>query len=83
MFRCGLLFSAKMLTVQLLAHEGTDTESTENTVTNMIQHMNWEPGFAQHVCRFAIQHQYITRQKNALMLTDLGREVAKSALTMS
>ena len=78
-----LLFSAQMLTVQLLDHEGTPSEDVENTVTNMINHMGWNANFANKVTRFSLLEGYITREGALLQLTPLGREVAKAALSIS
>jgi len=76
-------FAAKMLVVQLLYHEGTENEARENSFENLITHMEWKERFAKNVTRYALQERYIQRNKNQLKLTPLGREVARSALTMS
>lgn len=76
-------FAAKMLVVQLLYHEGTEHEARENSFENLITHMDWKERFAKNVTRHALQERYISRDKNHLKLTPLGREVARSALTMS
>lgn len=76
-------FAAKMLVVQLLYHEGTENEAKENSFENLINHMEWTERFAKNVTRYALQERYIQRNKNQLKLTPLGREVARSALTMS
>lgn len=73
-------FSAKMLLVQLLDHEGKANEYDENTVKNMIEHMGWTPSFANKVSRWAVQQNYIIRQKDYLKLTSLGREMAKQVM---
>jgi manganese/zinc/iron transport system permease protein len=76
-------FAAKMLVVQLLYHEGTENEVRENSFQNLITHMDWKERFAKSVTRYALQERYIQRDKDLLILTPLGREVARSALTMS
>ena len=78
-----LNFAAKMLVVQLLYHEGTENEAKENSFDNLITHMEWKERFAKNVTRYALQERYIQRNKNQRKLTPLGREVARSALTMS
>jgi len=81
--RQRLDFSINMLLVQLLAHEGTDQEDIENTIENMISHMDWEPKFAQKIARAALEKNYIQKQKTLLQLTPLGRETAKLAMQMT
>lgn len=76
-----LTFAAKMLAVQLLEHENTPIEDQENTFTNLITHMDWPKTFAQKVTTFALSNGTITQDKDRLFLTDLGREVARDALT--
>lgn len=76
-------FSAKLLMVQLIEHEGTITEASENTYTNLITHMNWSESFAKHVTSYSIEKGYITREKDRFYLTVLGRETAKLAMQMS
>lgn len=73
-------FGAKMLVVQLLYHEGSPQEEKENTVTNMIRHMEWDIRFARLITKHAVQKDYIQRQGNKLNLTPLGREVARAAV---
>ena len=77
-----LTFASHMLTVQLFDHEGQKEEAWENTVSNMIYHMGWSPKFAKQVTAVAIQNKLITRQKDHLTLTPLGRETAKTAMTL-
>lgn len=76
----SVLFSARMLLVQLLDHEGKDNEQIENTVSNMVNHMGWTEIFAKKVARRAVQERYITRRKDLLRLTDYGRELAKQVM---
>ncbi len=77
------LFSAQMLAVQLLDHEGKKNEATENTVSNMIHHMGWDTSFAHHVTRISVLNGYMTRHGNFLKLTPLGREIARSVMINS
>ena len=70
-----------MLLVQLLDHEGTDTEREENTVSNMIDHMGWTEPFVKQVVRHGLHQKAIIRKGDGLFLTDLGRELARSAMT--
>ncbi len=78
--RHRLEFSAQLLGVQLLSHEGTEKESVENTFSNMTTHMEWSKAFAHRVTQFSIQKSWIDRKGNKLTLTPLGREIAKSTM---
>ena len=73
-------FSAQLLGVQLLSHEGSEKEQEENTVTNMITHMQWSPSFADEVLQYAVQKQWVRRELDALSLTSLGREVVRTIM---
>ena len=70
-------FSLTMLLVQLLDHEGHPSESTENTVSNIITHIKWSKERATKVVQYGVSTGMILRQKDALSLTNLGREVAR------
>lgn len=76
-------FAATMLLVQLLDHEGTAVEQDENTVSNMIDHMGWTEPFVKQVIRYNLSHKAILRNGDSLYLTDLGRELARSAMTLT
>jgi len=76
-------FSTTMLMVQLLTHEGTQQEKKENTVSNMVEHMEWSPLLAKQVAQFAVHRGYVNRNGDHLILTPLGRELARSAMVMS
>ena len=75
-----LSFASSLLLVQLLSHEGTDKEPSENTVSNMVHHMNWRLDFANKVTSLSVQSGYIERQGNRLFLTALGRENARQLM---
>ncbi len=75
-----LKFSAQLLGVQLLSHEGEENEFVENTVTNMITHMQWMPAFADKVLNYTVQKGWVNREGDALTLTPLGREFARSVM---
>lgn len=72
-------FAVKMLLVQLSSHERTN-EPFEMTVKHMIDHMDWTPRFASRITQAAVFNGYITRKKDLLILTPLGRETAKDAV---
>ena len=71
----------QLLMVQLLSHEGTAKERDENTISNMVQHMEWSLKFANRVTRYSVQKRMIERHGNFLSLTALGREKAKQVMT--
>ena len=73
-------FSASMLLVQLFDHEGKKNEGFENTMTNMVDHMDWSYPFSAKITRYCVRMNYITRQGDQLYLTNLGREMARQAL---
>jgi manganese/zinc/iron transport system permease protein len=73
-------FSAKMLLVQLLDHEGKDNEAQENTIRNMVDHMGWSLLFAKRVTGWAVRNDFILRQGDFLKLTSLGRETARQVM---
>tara|TARA_Y100001968_G_scaffold10979_1_gene9188 strand:+ start:642 stop:1757 length:1116 start_codon:yes stop_codon:yes gene_type:complete len=77
-----LRFSANMLLIQLFDHEGTDTEKTENTFSNLVIHMKWSYRFANTVVAYALQHGFINRVDDYLSLTSLGREKARHVSVM-
>lgn len=79
----NLVFSTRMLLVQLLDHEGKSNEALENTISNMVIHMNWPEKFAKKVAKYAVQKNYILRTGNDLKLTNFGRELARQTLQLT
>lgn len=77
-----ILFSTNMLLIQLLEHEGTKTEKTENTVSNLIVHMKWTFKFANSIVSYALEKGFIQRHDDRLLLTSFGREKAKRVIVM-
>lgn len=76
-------FSATLLTVQLFDHENTKKESFENSYNNLIQHMEWSKKRSEKVIGYALSNKMITKKRNHFFLTDLGREIAKKAISFS
>ena len=72
-----------MVLVQCYDHEGTEHESQENTVSNLVDHMDWAGRFAERVVRQGVQKRKLTRKGNDLALTPLGRESVRDLLQMS
>ncbi len=75
-----ITFSTRMLLIQLLDHEGKPNERQENSISNMVNHMNWPRPFAKKVAMNAVQKKFIQRKGDHLTLTGFGRELAKQTL---
>ena len=73
-------FASTLLVIQLLHHENTKTESFENSFTNLISHMNWQPDFAKQVISYALSKNLIIQDDNHFSLNSLGREIAKNSI---
>jgi manganese/zinc/iron transport system permease protein len=69
-------FALAMLTVHLMQHEG-DVTSVENRVDHLVEHIRWQPGFAEQVVRYAERKGAVRRQGGRLHLTDIGRSLAQ------
>jgi manganese/zinc/iron transport system permease protein len=69
-------FAMAMLTVHLLQHEG-DKASDENRVDHLVEHIRWQPSFAEKVIRYAERKGAVRRQGGRLHLTDTGRVIAQ------
>ena len=75
-----LTFAAKMLTIHLANHEGTEEEDTENRIDHLEDHLTWNPAFASRIVKFSTQRKLIRRKDDLLMLTSAGREMANEAV---
>lgn len=69
-------FALAMLAVHLLQHEG-DKSSDENRVDHLVEHIRWQPSFAEQVIRYAERKGAVRRQGGRLHLTDVGRVLAQ------
>ena len=69
-------FALAMLTVHLLQHED-DANTDENRVDHLIEHIRWQPNFAEQVVRYAERKGAVRRQAGRLHLTDTGRVLAQ------
>jgi manganese/zinc/iron transport system permease protein len=69
-------FALAMLAVHLLQHE-EDKASDENRVDHLVEHIRWQPNFAEQVIRYAERKGAVRRQAGRLHLTDLGRVLAQ------
>ena len=75
-----IAFSCRLLLVQLVDHEGSVNEKQENSIQNMVHHMQWSHAFAKKVTQYGVQKQMIIRKGDHLYLTNLGRELARQSL---
>jgi manganese/zinc/iron transport system permease protein len=75
-------FALAMLTVHLLQHEA-DASSDENRVDHLVEHIRWQPGFAEQVVRYAERKGAVRRQAGRLHLTDSGRILAQQRVVNS
>jgi manganese/zinc/iron transport system permease protein len=73
-------FAAEALAVHLLNHEGDPDEAQESAVEHLGAHMQWDPDFARHAVRWAVNHDLVTRTDGRLALTAHGRETAQRAM---
>lgn len=78
-----LQFSAILLTIQFLNHQGPNQNSFEYSIENLIDHMRWPEPFAQKVISFALEKNYIKSDNTNYQLTPYGIEVAKNAIESS
>jgi manganese/zinc/iron transport system permease protein len=74
-------FATSMLTIHLLNHEGSPEALQECRLEHMEEHMRWDPAFAQDVTRRAVGQRLVEQDNGFLMLTELGRERARKAMT--
>ena len=78
--RRKIVFASHLLTVHLLNHEKSVRESVENTVGNIYKHLKWNERFSSKVLSYAVRVGLITRKREKLFLTSLGRETAKNVM---
>lgn len=73
-------FAEKMLAIHLLHHEGSPDAQYESRVEHLLEHIRWEPDFAEKVVRYAERKGVIKRHMGNLTLTDEGRIMAQQAM---
>ena len=81
--RQKLQFSAILLTIQFLNHQGPNQNPFEYSIMNLTDHMQWSSGFAHKVISHALAKNYIQFNSPHYRLTDYGIEVAKNAMSAS
>jgi manganese/zinc/iron transport system permease protein len=73
-------FGIAMLTIHILQHEGTESESRECSILHLDEHLGWELQWATKLAYLAQDRMLVHLRKGQLSLTDRGRELAQSAL---
>ncbi len=81
--RQKLQFSAILLTIQFLNHQGPSQNPFEYSIQNLVDHMRWSDSFAKKVISYALAKNYITYDTTNYRLTPYGIEVAKNAIESS
>ncbi len=81
--RQQLQFSAILLTIQFLNHQGPNQNPFEYSIRNLVDHMRWSEPFAQKVMSYALEKNYISYDNPNYRLTPYGIEVAKNAIESS
>lgn len=73
-------FAQTMLAIHLLHHEDTPAARDENRVDHLLEHIRWQPVFAERVIRYAEHKGHVRRQRGMLQLTEQGRQLARRAM---
>jgi len=73
-------FARLMLAIHLMHHEGTAESMEESRETHLREHLRWAPRFAERVVESALEHGLVLRHGENLVLTNAGREAARSAM---
>jgi manganese/zinc/iron transport system permease protein len=73
-------FAQAMLTIHLLQHEGGPEAHLENRMDHLVEHIRWQPDYAEQVVRYAERKGTVRRQAGVLLLTPQGRALAQDAL---
>jgi manganese/zinc/iron transport system permease protein len=73
-------FAQTMLAIHLLQHEGGPEAQLENRVDHLVEHIRWQPDYAEQVIRYAERKGSVRRQGGRLILTQPGRVLAQEAL---
>lgn len=77
-------FAVSMLTIHLLNHEGSPEAERESRLEHLQEHLRWSPEFAERVASRAERDRLLRRDgERRLVLTEVGRDVAREAMLMS
>jgi manganese/zinc/iron transport system permease protein len=75
-----LQFGRKMLVIHLYNHEGLPEAQQECRMDHLEDHLRWDHTFATRAIRSSLQNDYIKQQGPLLILTELGRDLARTSL---
>jgi manganese/zinc/iron transport system permease protein len=70
----------RTLAVHLFNHEGGPAQDEENVAAALQGHLKWDEIHARHVLRQCLDQGLVTRDGEALALTDKGRVEARAIL---
>lgn len=73
-------FAQTMLVIHLLNHEGLPEAEVESEIAHLHEHLRWDPTFATQVVRYALNNRCVSQEDTQLILTELGRSMARQAL---
>ena len=73
-------FAQTMLVIHLFNHEGLPEAEAESAITDLHEHLSWDPDFTTQVVRYALNNRCVSREDTQLALTERGRIVAQQAL---
>ncbi|MCB0185161.1 MAG: metal ABC transporter permease, partial [Caldilineaceae bacterium] len=73
-------FAKTMVAIHLLQHENGPDADHECRVDHLVEHLRWQPDHAEQVIRYAERKGAVRRHSGRLLLTDVGRGVARAAL---
>jgi manganese/zinc/iron transport system permease protein len=78
--RQRLEFAQAMLAIHLLNHEGKPEALEESRVDHLLNHIRWQPKFADQVVSYAARRGVVQQHSGHLRLTDQGRSLAQAAM---
>lgn len=70
-------FALAMLAVHLLQHENSPEGEAESRVDHLVEHIRWQPSYAEQVIRHAERTGMVRRAQGRLWLTENGRSLAQ------
>lgn len=73
-------FAEKMLAIHLLNHEHSPDAALECHPDHLEEHLRWDSRFAGRVVRQAARNGYLRRGEDRLVLTPMGRSLAREAI---
>jgi manganese/zinc/iron transport system permease protein len=73
-------FAQTMLAIHLFNHEQQPDAGVECRVDHLLEHLRWQPVYAEEVVRHAEQSGAVRRRGGLLSLTETGRQLAAEAV---